>query len=230
MTSSAYLTFLSHDLDERHSTSKNMIIECPSCSQSLEISREFAGSTGVCPTCGQKMRFPDLESFSEKHSAAPPPILKSRASENFSRSKRKHEIANQSERKFSFRLLLLRVLTALMMVGLAVNVALILSIDSTNYTTGFMGGIQQVFLDKNGIETWEDLTPEIAGMLVGRQILPGLFTLIALIAVFRRMRKTAIVFYSLLVLQHLGALSLPIVPGICLIIASIPGRSKIWQR
>lgn len=207
-----------------------MIIECPSCSQSLEISRELAGSTGVCPTCGQQMRFPDLESFIEKHSAAPPPIRKSRASESFSRSKNRHGVSIQSERKFSFRLLFLRGLTALMMVGLAVYVAVILSIETTNYTTGFMGGIQQAFLDKNGIETWEDLTPAIAGMLVGRQVFPSIFTLIALIAVFRRMRKTAIVFYSLLVIQQLGSLSLPIVPGLCLIIASIPGRSKIWQR
>lgn len=134
------------------------------------------------------------------------------------------------ERRFSFRLLVLRILTVLMAVALAGYVVLILAIQSRNYESGVMGGIQHVLLEKRGIETWEELDPGTAGVMLGEQILPAIVVIVALIAVFRRMRKTAIVMFSLLVLVQIGTQKIPVIPAICLVVSCLPGRSRTWEK
>lgn len=207
-----------------------MIIECPHCSQSLEISRDLAGSTGTCPSCSQEMAFPGIDSFAGKGAAGDPPILRSRASKNYIRSGSRYSGPVKSVKKFSLRLLVLRILTILMMVGIVAYITLILLIGNSNFETGIMGGIQIALLRNSGLDSWEELTPGISGMLVGRQMIPALLVVIGLFAVFKRMRKTMIVIYFILFLQQLGIPSLPIIPVICLVLASIPGRSKIWEQ
>lgn len=206
-----------------------MIIECPTCSQSLDVPDEYGGTACTCPTCNQPFAMPMLEPapvYQEPPSPPRVPSPRRTLSQAGGKTREKPDV----ERKFSFRLLFVRMMAVLLLIGAVVMFAFAIAIQSTNFDSGFLGGFQTAFLANHGLASWEEMTPPIGGAIIGGMTIPGILVILGTIAVFRRMQAMAIISFALLFLAHLGSGSLPIAPAICIALSSLPGRSQIWKR
>lgn len=133
------------------------------------------------------------------------------------------------DRPFSLRILLLRILTSLGVLTSIAKILFILQMENTNFASGFLGVYQQTLINRIDVSSWEAMGPPEFGVLIGYQITPLIFSILGLIAAFRRMRVISIVAHILMTLQGLSA-GLPLLSAAGLILSCIPGRSNPWKR
>ena len=86
-----------------------------------------------------------------------------------------------------------------------------------------------------GVDSTSQISSATISRWFGRQLIPFLFALVAVLGVFKRTRIAVIIPVVLIFMAQLGAQlgakmdpMVPILPALCLILACIPGRSKIW--
>lgn len=152
---------------------------------------------------------------------------------NGARGQSNRGAVTSTKRPFSLRLLTLRILSVYFLLSTSALIVFVNMVASKNFESGFLGGLQSAWLEKQGIPTWDAmmmLEPGFTGEMTGRLLFKLVFLLLAAMAAFWRWRKTSIFSYGLLTFGGLGAGGVPLGSITGLVLSCIPGRSRAWEK